>query len=101
MESILVATMVVIGFNKNLALTNILLGLVRIILVNVVATIINNTIKTTFYNNLIDLSLTLFLIYSNWFYFQIVIGNSIVLTKIITYSVLVLIIPCVMFLYIK
>ena len=46
-------------------LTNILLGLVRTVLVSVIATIIDNTIKATFYNNLIDLSLTFFLIYPN------------------------------------
>ena len=61
---ILVTITVIIRFNENLALTNILLGLVRTVLVSVIATIINDAIKATFYNNLINLSLTLFLIYS-------------------------------------
>ena len=65
MESILATTTVIIRFNKNLVLTNILLGLARTILASIIVTIINNTIKATFYNNLIDLFLTLFLIYPN------------------------------------
>ena len=64
-KSILVTTMVIIRFNKNLTLTNILLGLVRTVLASVIVTIINNTIKTTFHNNLINLSLILFLMYPN------------------------------------
>ena len=64
-EFILVTTVVVIRSNKNLALTNILLGLVRTILVSVIAAIIDNTIKAIFYNNLINLFLTFFLIYPN------------------------------------
>ena len=82
-------------------LTNILLGLVRTILISVIAVIINNTIKATFYNNLINLSLTFFLIYPNRLCFWIVIGNGVVLTKVIICGVLVLIILCVTFLYIK
>ena len=100
-EFILATTTVIIRSNKNLVLTNILLGLVRTILVSVIANIINNTIKAAFYNNLINLSLTFSLIYPNWLYFRIVIGNGVVLTKVITYSVLALIIPYIMFLYIK
>ena len=64
-EFILVATTVIIRSNKNLALINILLGLVRTVLVSVVADVIDNVVKTVFYNNLIDLFLTFFLIYSN------------------------------------
>ena len=64
-KSILVTTTVIIRSNENLVLTNILLGLVKTILVSIIANIINNTIKTIFYNNLINLSLTLFLIYPN------------------------------------
>ena len=82
-------------------LTNILLGLVRIILVSIIANAIDNIIKTTFYNNLINLSLTFSLIYPNRLRFQIVIGNSIVLIKVITYSVLALIIPYITFLCVK
>ena len=82
-------------------LTNILLGLVKTVLVSVIANIIDNTIKATFYNNLIDLFLTFSLIYPNWLCFRIVIGNSMVLTKVITYSVLVLIILYITFLCIK
>ena len=62
-KSILITTTVIIRFNKNLVLINILLRLVKTVLVSVIATIINNTIKTIFYNNLINLSLTFFLIY--------------------------------------
>ena len=40
--------MVILKFNKNLVLTNILLGLIKTILVNIIVTILNNTIKTTF-----------------------------------------------------
>ena len=101
MEFILAIITVVIRFNKNLALTNILLGLVRTVLVSVIANVINNAIKTAFYNDLIDLSLTFFLIYPNRLCFWIVISDGVVLIKVITCSVLVLIIPCVMFLCIK
>ena len=64
-EFILVTTVVIIGSNKNLALTDILLGLVRTVLASVIANIIDNAIKAVFHNNLIDLSLTLSLIYPN------------------------------------
>ena len=100
-ESILAVTAVIIRSNKNLVLIDILLGLVRIILVSVIAVIINNAIKAISYNNLINLFLTFFLMYPNWFCFRIVIGNGVMLIKVIIYSVLVLIILYVMFLYIK
>ena len=64
-ESILAITIVIIRSNKNLVLTNILLGSVRTVLASVIANIINNTIKATFHNNLIDPSSTLFPIYPN------------------------------------
>ena len=47
-DFILVMITVIIGFNKNLALTKILLGLVRTVLISIIATIINNTMKTVF-----------------------------------------------------
>ena len=100
-EFILAITTVIIRFNKNLVLTNILLGSVRTVLVSVIANIIDNTIKTVFYNNLINLSLTFSLIYPNRLCFWIVIGDSVVLTKVITYSVLILTIPYATFLYVK
>ena len=100
-ESILATITVIIKSNKNLILINILLGLVRIVLVSVVANVIDNAIKATFYNNLIDLSLTFFLMYPNRLCFRMVIGNSVVLTKVITYSVLVLIMLYMTFLCIK
>ena len=53
-DFILVITTVIIRSNKNLVLTKILLGLVRTVLVSVITTIINNTIKTIFKKNLIN-----------------------------------------------
>ena len=47
-DFILAITIVIIKSNKNLVLTNVLLGLVRTISINVITTIINNAIKTTF-----------------------------------------------------
>ena len=100
-ESISVTITVIIRSNKNLALTNILLGLVRTVLASVIANAIDNIVKATFYNDLIDPSSTLSLIYSNRLCFRIVIGNGVVLTKVITCGVLALIIPYITFLYIK
>ena len=64
-ESILTTTTVIIRSNKNLALTNILLRSAKTVLASVIANTIDNTIKATFYNNLINPSLTLSLIYPN------------------------------------
>ena len=64
-KSILATITVIIRSNKNLVLTNILLGSVKTILVSVIANTINNTTKATFHDDLIDLSLTLSLIYPN------------------------------------
>ena len=100
-KSILATTTVIIRSNKNLVLTNILLELAKTILVSVIANTINNAIKATFYNNLINLSSTFSLIYPNRLYFRIVISNSVVLTKVITCGVLALTIPYVTFLYVK
>ena len=47
-DFILVITVVIIRSNKNLVLTKILLGLVKTVLVSVIATIINITIKAVF-----------------------------------------------------
>ena len=47
-DFILAITTVIIRFNKNLALTKILLGLAKTVLINIITTIINNTIKTVF-----------------------------------------------------
>ena len=47
-DFILATTTVIIRSNKNLVLTKISLGLVRTVLVNVIAVVINNTIKVAF-----------------------------------------------------